>query len=32
MPWKVYRNMSDQDLRALWLYLQGVPPREFGNK
>jgi len=32
MPWNVFRKMSDADLRALWLYLQSVPAREFGNK
>lgn len=32
MPWKVFRHMTDDDIRALWLYLQSVPPREFGNK
>lgn len=25
MPWKGFRNMSDDELRALWLYLQSVP-------
>lgn len=32
MPWEVYRNMSDEDLAALWAYLRSVPPRPFGNK
>jgi hypothetical protein len=32
MPWQVFRNMSDDDLHALWLYLQTVPPKAFGNK
>ena len=32
MPWSVYRNMSDTDLHALWLYIRSVPPKEFGNK
>jgi hypothetical protein len=32
MPWEVFRNMSDSDLHALWLYLQSVPPKAFGNK
>lgn len=32
MPWRVFRNMSDDDLHSLWLYLQTVPPKEFGNK
>jgi mono/diheme cytochrome c family protein len=32
MPWRVFRNMSDDDVHSLWLYLQTVPPKEFGNK
>lgn len=32
MPWREYRRMSDDDLAALWGYLQGVPPKPFGNK
>lgn len=32
MPWEVYRNMSDEDLAALWAYLRSVPPKPFGNK
>ena len=32
MPWSVFRNMSDADLHTLWLYLQSVPSKEFGNK
>ena len=32
MPWNVFRKMTEDDLHALWLYLQSVPAREFGNK
>lgn len=32
MPWKTFRGMTDDELHALWLYLQSVPPRAFGNK
>ncbi|HEX3158077.1 MAG TPA: c-type cytochrome [Gemmatimonadaceae bacterium] len=32
MPWRVFRRMSDDELRALWAYLRSVPPRQFGNK
>jgi len=32
MPWSVFRKMSDEDLHSLWLYLQNVPAKEFGNK
>jgi mono/diheme cytochrome c family protein len=31
MPWKVYGQMSDTELRAVWAYLQTVAPREKGN-
>jgi hypothetical protein len=32
MPWKVFRGMTDAEIRALWLYLTSVPPKAFGNK
>src|SRR5262245_24231426 len=32
MPWKAYGGMNDSELHALWLYLQSVPPKPFGNK
>lgn len=32
MPWQVYKYMTDDEVRALWLYLRAVPPKEFGNK
>jgi cytochrome c553 len=32
MPWKMFRNMTDEELRALWLYQRSMPAREFGNK
>lgn len=32
MPWQVYRNMTDDELHAVWLYLRTVPPKPFGNK
>ncbi len=25
MPWKVYRNFYDDELKAIWLYLQSLP-------
>ncbi len=25
MPWNNYRNMTDDELKAIWLYLQSVP-------
>lgn len=32
MPWKATAKMSDEDLEALWLYLQSVPPKAFGGR
>jgi cytochrome c553 len=26
MPWFVYRNFTDQDLKAIWAYLRSIPP------
>jgi mono/diheme cytochrome c family protein len=31
MPWKSYRAMTDDELRAVYTYLMSVPPGEFGN-
>jgi mono/diheme cytochrome c family protein len=25
MPWKTYRNLSDEELQAIWLYIQSLP-------
>ena len=32
MPWKLTGEMTDVELNAIWLYLQSVPPREFGAR
>jgi cytochrome c553 len=32
MPWRAYTGMTQDELSALWLYLQTVPPKPFGNK
>jgi mono/diheme cytochrome c family protein len=32
MPWKVLGQMTDNELRALWLYLRSAPPKEYGNR
>lgn len=32
MPWKWTREMTDDETRAIWLYLKTVPPREFGAR
>jgi hypothetical protein len=26
MPWPAYSQMTDDDLRAVWQYLQSIPP------
>jgi len=31
MPWTSYRHMTDDELRAVYLYLMSVPPVDFGN-
>ncbi|MCE7986311.1 MAG: cytochrome C [Caldilinea sp. CFX5] len=32
MPWFRYRSMTDEELKALWLFIQSVPAQEFGNR
>jgi len=32
MPWRAFRNMSDVELGALWIYLRSVPAKAFGGK
>lgn len=32
MPWKATAKMTDEDLEALWLYLQTVPAKAFGGR
>jgi mono/diheme cytochrome c family protein len=31
MPWQILGQMTDPELQALWLYLQSVPAKEYGN-
>lgn len=31
MPWKSYRHMTDDELRAVYAYLQSQPAKHFGN-
>ena len=31
MPWKTIANMTDEELHAVWLYLQSMPPRAYGT-
>lgn len=32
MPWKAFQGMTDDELGALWLYLQSVPGQAEGNR
>jgi len=32
MPWESYRHMNDDELRAVYFYLQSLPPKDFGNR
>lgn len=32
MPWQNYRNMSDDELRAIWLFISSRAPREAGTR
>ena len=32
MPWRRTKEMTDDEIRAVWLYLKTVPPREFGAR
>lgn len=32
MPWSSYKFMTDDELRAVWLYLQSLPKKDYGNR
>jgi mono/diheme cytochrome c family protein len=32
MPWEYTAKYTDEELKALWLFLKSVPPREKGNR
>ena len=32
MPWPAFQQMTDEELQALWLYLQSVPAKPYGNR
>lgn len=32
MPWSTFQHLTDDEVGALWAYLQTLPPREFGNR
>lgn len=31
MPWQAFASFSDDELKALWIYLQSLPPKESGS-
>jgi len=31
MPWTSYRHMTDNELRAIYMYLMSLPAKDFGN-
>lgn len=31
MPWEAFSKMSDDELKAIWMYLQSVPPMQEGD-
>ncbi|MEW5940596.1 MAG: c-type cytochrome [Chloroflexota bacterium] len=32
MPWTSYKFMTDEELQAVWVYLQSLPPKDYGNR
>ncbi len=32
MPWRYTKRMTDVEIEATWLYLQSLPPKEFGKQ
>jgi mono/diheme cytochrome c family protein len=32
MPWTSYQYMTDEELRAVWVYLQSLPPQPTGSR
>jgi mono/diheme cytochrome c family protein len=32
MPWRVLGEMTDDEIKALWLYLKSLPPREYASR
>jgi hypothetical protein len=32
MPWTSFRHMSDDELKAVWVYLQDLPKKDYGNR
>jgi len=31
MPWRMTKEMTDDEIKAVWLFLRTVPPKEFGH-
>ena len=29
MPWDIFANLTDDEVRAIWLYISSLEPREF---
>ena len=32
MPWPAFQQLTDEELSALWLYLESLPARPYGNR
>ena len=32
MPWPAFQHLTDEELAALWLYLQAIPAKPYGNR
>jgi mono/diheme cytochrome c family protein len=32
MPWNSYKFMNDEELKAVWVYLESLPKLEYGNR
>ena len=32
VPWRSYKFMSDEELQAVWVYLQSLPKKAYGNR
>jgi cytochrome c553 len=32
MPWRQYKGMTDDEMRAIWTYLKTVPPKAMGER
>ena len=32
MPWKAVGQLTDDELKAMWAYLESVPAKEYGNR